>query len=378
MNSIAQNIRFIVVVGLYLGMSGCAIFSSVERPSWVMGSNEQYPSTRYLVGVGHGASRAVAEERAYAAVAKIFSAHVQSRVHDTEAFRLVEADGSTHTRRELTLERSTQVTTNKVLNNVQVLERWIHPDTKEIYVLAGLDRQQVERGLVEKIHAYDQTIDDDLQVSRNSSGKLIRIGKLKHAIQVWHEREVVNEDLRVIRESGSGMPARYRLSELTQELDAFVTEQFLVEVRIEGEQSPDVKSAIVQKLGQEGLPVMTDRSLSGAGLEPQAALDNQAPDLLITGMVRVWDIDSLDPLFVYARWCGDIQIVDRLQERVVGVVSRSGREGHVTSREARARASVVMQSTLAQEVMSSIISSLTRNSSESLTIPSSPCLANLP
>ena len=377
MNVMAQNIKFIVLVGLYLGMSGCAIFSSVDRPSWVMGSNEQYPSTRYLVGVGHGESRSVAEERAYAAVAKIFSAHVQSRVQDAEAFRLVEKDGSTHTRRELALERSTRVTTNKVLNNVQVLERWVHPDTKEVYVLAGLDRQQVERGLVERIHAYDQTIDDELQVSRNSSDKLIRIGKLKHAIQVWHEREVVNKDLRVIRESGSGIPVPYRLSELTQELDAFVTEQFLVEVQIEGEQALDVQSAIVQKLGQEGLPVMTDRSISGAALEPQGASNNQAPDLLIQGMVRVWDIDALDPLFVYARWCGDIQIVDRLQERVVGVVSRSGREGHVTSREARARASAVMQATLAQEVVSTIFSSLNRNSSDSLSIPSSPCLSNL-
>jgi hypothetical protein len=378
MNSIAQNIRFLVVVGLYLGIGGCTIFSSVERPSWVMGSNEQYPSARYLVGVGHGASRSVAEERAYAAVAKIFSAHVQSRVHDTEVFHLVEAEGSTQTRRELALERSTRVTTNKVLNNVQVLERWVHPDTKEVYVLAGLDRLQVERGLVEKIQAHDQTIEDDLQVSRNSSDKLIRIGKLKHAIQVWHERDVVIEDLRVIRESGSGIPARYRLSELTQELDAFVTEQFLVEVQIEGEYAPDVQSAIVQKLGQEGLPVMTDRSLSGTALEPQAALNNQAPDLLIQGMVRVWDIDTLDPLFVYARWCGDIQIVDRLQERVVGVVSRSGREGHVTSREARARASAVMQSTLAQEVMATIFSFLTRNSSERPSMSSSPCLSNLP
>lgn len=375
---IAQNIRFIVFVGLYLGMSGCAIYSSVERPSWVMGTSEQYPSARYLVGVGHGTSRSVAEERAYAAVAKIFSAHVQSRVYDTEAFRLVEAEGSTQTRRELALERSTRVTTNKVLNNVQVLERWVHPDTKEVYVLAGLDRQQVERGLVEKIQAYDQTIDDDLQVSRNSSDKLIRIGKLKHAIQVWHARDVVNKDLRVIRESGSGIPVPYRLSELTQELDAFVTGQFLVEVQIEGAEAPDVQSAIIQKLGQEGLPVMTDRSFSGVGLEPQVALNAQAPDLLIKGMVRVWDIDSLDPLFVYARWCGDIQIVDRLQERVVGVVSRSGREGHVTSREARARASAAMQSTLAQEVMTTIFSSLTRNSSESFSRPSSPCLSNLP
>jgi len=378
MNVIANNMKLTVFIGLYLGMSGCALFSSVEGPPWLMGASEQYSSHRYLVGVGHGTSRSFAEERAYAAVAKIFSAHVQSRVQDAEAFRLVEKDGSTHTQRDLALERSTRVTTNKVLNNVQVLERWVHPDTKEMYVLAGLDRQQVERGLVEKIHAYDQTIDDDLRVSRNSSDKLIRIGKLKDAIQVWHEREMVNKDLRVIRESGSGIPVPYRLSELTQELDAFVTEQFLVEVRIEGEHALDVQSAIVQKLGQEGLPVMTDRSLSGAALEPQAAPNNQAPDLLIQGLVRVWDIDSLDPLFVYARWCGDIQIVDRLQERVVGVVSRSGREGHVTSREAQARASAVMQSTLAQEVVTTIFSSLTRNSSESLSMPSSPCLSNLP
>ena len=123
---------------------------------------------------------------------------------------------------------------------------------------------------------------------------------------------------------------------------------------------------------------MTDRSLAGAAAEPQAAMNNQAPDLLIKGVVRVWDIDSLDPLFVYARWCGDIQIIDRMQERVVGVVSRSGREGHVTSRAARARASAVMQSTLAQEVGSTIFSSMTTDPSDSLAMPSSPCLSNLP
>lgn len=378
MNSIGSDIRLAVFMMMCLGMIGCAMFSSVERPPWLMGASEQYPSHRYLVGVGQGSSPAVAEERAYASVAKIFSAHVQSRVQDTEAFRLLEKDGATQTQRDLALDRTTRVTTQKVLKNVQVLDRWMHPETKEHFVLAGLDRQQVEQGLVETIQAFDRTIDDDLQVARHTSDKIIHIGKLRHAIQIWHKRDVVNADLRIIRESGRGILPPYRLGELTKELDAFLAEHFLVEVRLDGEQASDVESAIVQKLRQEGLPVMTDESLSIAGSGSQATSKDRASDLLIKGLVRVWDIDSLDPLFVYARWCGDIRILDPQQDRVVGVVSRSGREGHVTSREARSRASAVMQSTLAQEVATTIFSSLNRSSSENLPIPSSPCLNNKP
>lgn len=378
MIGIASHMRLGIFLGLCLGMSGCAMFSSVESPPWVMGVSEKYPPSRYLVGVGRGSSSSVAEERAYAAVAKIFSAHVQSRVQDTEAFRLLEEDGTTQTQRKLALEQSTRVTTNKVLKNVHVLDRWIHPDTKETYVLAGLDRQQVERGLVDKIREFDQTIDDDIHMARNSSDKLMHIGKFKHAIHSWHEREVVNADLRVIRESGSGIPPTYRLHELTQELDVFLTDQFLVEVRVEGEHAADVQSAIVQQLRQEGLPVMTDGQGSSTTLDTQSTLDHQSPDLLINGSVRVWDIDSYDPLFVYARWCGDVQILDPLQDRVVGVVSRSGREGHVTAREARARASAVMKSTLAQEVVATLFSNLDGNSPETPSMPSSPCLSNKP
>ena len=376
MKRILKLFFLLCVYGL---VSGCGLFSSsVERPSWVMGPSDQYPSSRYLVGVGRGESSAVAEERAYAAVAKIFSAHVESRVQDAEAFRMVEEGGTTQTTRDLALDQSTRVTTNKVLQSVQILERWVHPETQEIYVLAGLDRQQVERGLVEKIQEFDRTIHDDVDVARNSADKLIHIGKLRHAIKLWHEREAVNADLRVIRESGSGILAPYRLSELTQELDAFVQKHFLVEVRIEGEQARDVQSAIVQRLRQEGVPVQYEDPSAGTKPEHEKSLNVQKPDLFIQGRVRVWDIESNDPLFVYARWCGGLQILDPAHDRVVGVVNQSGREGHVTSREARARASGVMQSALAQEVVKTLFNSFQGESSESVSIPSSPCFTTMP
>ncbi|MDT7043973.1 LPP20 family lipoprotein [Candidatus Nitronereus thalassa] len=366
----------ILVVGFSL--SACTMFKYVDPPSWLMGASEQYPTSRYLVGVGHGSSGSVAEERAYAAVAKIFSAHVQSRVQDSEAFRLLEKDGSTQTQRELGLEQSTRVTTNKVLSHVQVLERWQHPETKEMYVLAGLDRQQVERGLMEQIQAYDQTIKSKVQRARTSEDKLTHLGQLKHAIQVWQERDKVNVDLRVIRESGRGIPPPYELGQLRQELDEFVKEQFVVEVHIVGDQAADVQSAIVQKLGQEGLPVRIEGASTIEALDSHVGVSQQAADLLIQGSVRVWDIDSRDPLFVYARWCGDVQVIDPRQNRVIGVVNRSDREGHVTPREARARASAVMQATLAQEVVTTIFSSLTRESTENVPVFSSPCLNHRP
>jgi len=367
-----------VLLVFSLGYGGCAMFSSVETPSWVMGKNDQYPSNQYLVGVGRGASTSAAEERAYAAVAKIFTAHVQSRVQDAEAFRMVEKEGSTQTTRELSLDQSTRVTTNKVLENVQIFERWIHPDTREVYVLAGLDRHQVEQGLVEKIRDYDRTMHDDVELARNRSDKLIHIGKLRHAIQIWHEREAVNADLRVIRESGRGIPARYRLNELTQELDAFLQDQFLVEVSIEGEQGRDVQAAIMQHLRREGLPVQSGGGSSAFEDEAEGSLGPQEPDVRIQGKVRVWNIESPDPLFVYARWCGGLQIIDPNQNRVVGIVNRSGREGHVTTREARARASRVMQSTLAEEVVNTFFASFQADASESHPIPSSSCFSNMP
>ena len=55
--------------------------------------------------------------------------------------------------------------------------------------------------------------------------------------------------------------------------------------------------------------------------------NNGVPDLVITGRTRFWEIDVPDPLFQYVRWCSDFQIVDRVTQRVVGVVSRSGRRG---------------------------------------------------
>lgn len=64
----------------------------------------------------------------------------------------------------------------------------------------------------------------------------------------------------------------------------------------------------------------------------------------------MWKLDLPDPRFVYVRWCADLLVLEDKLQRIIGVVSRSGREGHITKAEAFVRASKAMQAAVISDV----------------------------
>jgi len=128
-------------------IAGCGWFGGATRPSWVDGGSPQFPSTQYLTGVGQADSRPQATEQAYAAVSKIFKAEITAQAKDWESYLVVESRGQTRTERRLTLDTVTRVTTDKVLENVQVLDTWFDQTTRQYYALAGMNRAQAESAM---------------------------------------------------------------------------------------------------------------------------------------------------------------------------------------------------------------------------------------
>jgi hypothetical protein len=104
----------------------------------------------------------------------------------------------------------------------------------------------------------------------------------------------------------------------------------------------------MEGLIREGFPV-TGRQV---GAEPVPGGDDSglAPELLVKGTVRLWNVDIRDPQFKYARWCTDFVIVEIGTQRVVGAVSKAGREGQLSEREAMAKAARIMQKELASDL----------------------------
>jgi hypothetical protein len=165
-------------------------------------------------------------------------------------------------------------------------------------------------------------------------------------------RETYNADLRVIRPSGQGTAAAYRVSELTHELEQFLATNLVLAVAVTGDQAEPAQRALTEGLLKQGLQVTSrpwggDRSLGGDSSGP-------SPELLVRGVVLVWLIDVRDPQFKFVRWCSDFEVVDLASQRVVGALSKGGKEGHLSEREATAKVVRVMQQEFSADVAKAI------------------------
>lgn len=340
---------------LALALLLCAACSSApeeRRPSWIDGPSARFPAARYLVGLGEADSRPAATTRAYEAVARIFEAQVTAQARDWESYVQLDTRGGTSHERRLAIDRVTQVSTDKVLENVQVLDAWLDRATGLHYVLAGTNRAHAEAILLDRIRELDQTIEQDLDTAASTRDPLTSLRNLKRATGHLVLREAFNADLRVVRPSGRGERAAHDVDDLTARLEAYLAAHLVIGVEVSGDEVEAVRRAVLEGLVRQGLPV-TDRRLEAT---PQAGDPGERSPLplLVKGNARLWRAAVPDPMFAYVRWCADFVILDVRTARVVGAVSRHGREGHVTETEARTRAVRVMERELTAELATAL------------------------
>ena len=360
--------RLLAVVGLITVLTGgCAIGRG--EPDWVRGKSRDYPVERFLTGLGMANSKEAAVERAYAAVAKVFKAEVNAQSRDWESFLLLEQKGQANTERRLTLDQITRVSTDKVLENVRVLESWRDAKTGQEYALAGMDRNQAGAALLERISDLDRTVETELRESKDTQDKLLRVRNLRRAIKNLVLREAYNADLRIIRTSGAGDAAPHRVADLTAELESFLGANIVVGVEVAGEQADITRRAVMEGLLREGLPV-TARAI---GSESASNGDAKPVELLVKGTVGLWDVSMPDPRFRYARWCSDFVVTERGSQRIVGAVSIGGREGHVNMPEARAKAVRVMQQELTSNLARTLAAYVYGESDPPANLPPASC-----
>jgi len=344
--------RIGVVLMALTALSGCAWFGGQSKPDWIDGASADYPSGQYLVGVGQAENRAAAEDRAYAAVARIFKAEVSAQAKDWESYLVIEQRGQSSAERRLTLDNLTRVSTDKVLENVQIVDRWVDVHQGIQYALAGMHRPQAETSFMERITELDRSISEDVDEVQRPTDKLAKVRALRRAARNLVLRETYNSDLRVIRPSGQGIAAAFRVSDLTHELEQFLATNLVLAIVVTGNQSEPAQRALTEGLLKEGLQVTSrpwggDRSIGSDSSGP-------SPELLVRGVVRVWPIDVRDPQFKFVRWCSDFEVVDLTSQRVVGALSKGGKEGHLSEREATAKVVRVMQQEFSADVAKAI------------------------
>ena len=305
------------------------------KPDWVNGKNRFYPEEHYLVGVGYGDTRETAEKNAYAAISKIFSANITSISKDYERYSQVKSIGKTEIEDEINIEQFTEITTGKILENVTVVETWYESVEKVYYVLAVIDRAKAENSLKEKITSLDLQINKLVEKARNTTDKIQKIRNLKDAIDNFIKRDLYNGELRIVKTSGKGIESPIALIDIKGEMRKFLTDNFVVSVKVFGDKSGDIKKAIIEGLNRQGLSVVkSDRN----------------EDLIVKGDVEFKKVDIHDSKYKFIRWTANFKLINKHTDKIIGSINRFGREGHLTLPEAETRALMVLQKEIVNEI----------------------------
>ena len=337
----ANRVRFGLSAIPFL-LAGCSVFGGATKPDWVTGTSRTFPSDRYITGLGEAETVASATEKAYASVAKVFKANVSSEAREWESYLLVENRGKSRDERRLTLDHVTNVTTDKVLENVSVLDQWYDEPRRVHLVLAGVSREAAEAATSARLAELDHSIEAQVAESREARHPLTRLRQLKRAVNALVIREAYNSDLRVIRLNGHGVPPRYRVAELTAELDHLVA-AVPIGLDLSGDHREPIARALSEGLVREGLAVVRADP-------PNGTAGGSSPVLTLKGLVRIWPLEVRDPPFRFVRWCSDFVLAEAGTHRVVGAFSRGDKVGHLSVPEATGKALRTIQTEFASEV----------------------------
>jgi hypothetical protein len=302
-----------------------------KRPEWINNPALSYPEEKYLTGVGEGDTQKSAEERAYAAIARIFKVEVSSKSVELEKYLQVESKGKTEAQRQIAIEEMTKVSSEKILENVKIVQTWQDKTTARYYALAVINRSHAAAALKERINILDAEAKDFFRKANEASDKFEKIRNLRRIIRTLVLREAYNADFRIVNSAGTGLESPINLGNITQELEEFLSKGFNVYVTVAGDISRAIRKAVIEGLNRDGFSVLKENGQANTA------------DLLIIGEAAIWKANIPDPKWKYVRWCADFQLIDAKNGKTFGNISRTGREGHLTLSEAENKAMMAMQ-----------------------------------
>jgi len=311
-------LRTLCSLWLILVLISCS--SKTEpAPRWITAPAEIYPPDKYLVAVGSGDTRRVAENNAGAGLSRIFESQIRST--ETLAENITENSGG--------IDRTAQLRSDITIDSAQTLLNVRYGETftdsrGRVYTVAILPRAETAGIYRQKISGIDSEIQQLISAGEITADPVKRYACLRTAGEKAEENELLLRQLQII------LPAARQSIQLSYEIPALRN-------AIAGAAKSIFYSV---ELNNAGVRDAIRSVLSSYGFSENI----NSPVFRILGSAIVEDTDLKHNSLVFMRWKLHVEI--KTNSGSGFVIDKTSREGHITLAEARAR----VDRTLALEI----------------------------
>jgi len=311
------NVLFIMMV-LMAGACATApvkVIGSGSRPSWMENPHRKYPMKYYIAAVGEGDSLSDAQSVAAGNLAKIFKTEIDVEEHlDERYFELI---GDKNSYQEKTkFDRHVRINLSMNLVNIQYAESY-KDNTGRIYALAFINRSKTAAIYKTRLAENDERTSAFVKLAE-SSVPSVRYAAISAAESVSRGSQLLLEQLDIIAPSvKKSIFMSYKHDDLVRQLTE-AAEMVHFNISIDNDEEGKIRGALESLITDMGFVI------------------NRQSEFKIKGSLTFEDTDLKRENITFIRYKAKLDLID-IGGRTVVSVSKKGREGHISEKEARAR-----------------------------------------
>ncbi len=308
------------------------------RPNWVEGESPRWPRTRFVLGVASGDDESSAADRARGEISRVFSSavSVDSAITESEAHQTQE--GRTSDSFSQVVDLKIRTASAKMLEGVEVVERWKDSSAARYYALAVLNKSRAMSAVAEKTLALDteasqwkiklDTVNDKFERAR-AGAKLAILLKGRHELE---------NDRRVL--GGSLLPATIDAAAALSAAAKALADLDVIVIAA-GDHAEDLQTGIISGLVTAGLMAKRGTPLDKGDIRVEAHSDAGA-------------IESADERWKWSRVVATITLKDIRQEKTFARFDISERQASADAGEASRRAAAGLAKKAAEKTAAAI------------------------
>jgi hypothetical protein len=301
---------------------------AAKAPDWVNGSSEKYSEKVYLIGLGVGDTLDGARSSARAEIAKVFKSRIVQLGKETRSERNSQKGSSSQFAMRQDTALSTSVSTDELLQGVEIAETWRNDKSKTYYALAVLNKQKTRQALMQQITDQEEIIAGRLSRAKRAVSALDKLRALNSGLEAMNRKDELIARKRVldpvvVADISTGTT---RADIEQQRADVVEKIRFVLQT----DDTPNLAARLTAKITSMGFTTV-----------PEVA-DPKTGDiiqLIVRAKTSINLVDRNNPHWKFYGWQGTVSIVDAADlKRVIASAVREGQASHVTANAAKAKA----------------------------------------
>ena len=320
-----------------LSFSACAGAgrkSGGSRPSWVENESPKWPRSQYVTGVGSADDEEGAADRARGEISRVFSSAVRVDTTLDESESNVNQGGRTVSSFSQQVAQSVKTASKKMLEGVEINERWKDSATSRYYALATLNKSKAMAAVTEKTQALDADASQWKSRLDAAGEKFERAKAAAKLSSVLKGRLDLENDRRVL---GGGPLASTVDVSAAKAAAAKALASLDVVVIATGDHADELETGIVTGLVASGL--MAKRGNTG-----------DKGDLIVESKSGAAVIEGGDERWKWSRGTATVTLKDGREDKTFSRFDVSDRSASADAGEARRRSAAGLAKKTAEKV----------------------------